>query len=111
MFVPLHVKSEYSPGLGTSPVYDLLCRASASGCSALGLTDVENLYGQVRFHYESRRTGVRPVTGVELRAGYGRSSAGNRRGRLILLARDRDGYESLCRVVSRRRNSAARFTP
>ena len=103
MFAPLHTKSDYSPGYGTASVEDLLSRARSYGYSAIGLTDVENLYGQVRFHQAARAYGIKPVTGLELRSGYGPGELGNKQGRLILLARDRVGYESLCRIITRRR--------
>jgi len=43
---------------------------SAFGLPALALTDVENLYGQVRFRRAAHACGVKPVTGLELRADY-----------------------------------------
>jgi hypothetical protein len=97
MFVPLHVKSEHSLGHGTSSVDALVRRAVGLGFRALALTDVENLHGQVKFHHAARAHGLRAITGVELRSGYGPRSPGRRPGRLILLARDRGGYASLCR--------------
>jgi hypothetical protein len=52
-------------------VEDLLRRAAEHGFRAVALTDVENLYGQVRFHGAARHNGVKPITGVKSRAGYG----------------------------------------
>jgi DNA polymerase III alpha subunit len=106
MFAPLHTKSEHSAGYGTASVDDLVRRAAASGYPALALTDMENLYGQVKFHHASRHWGVKPITGVELRSGYGPRTVGRKEGRLVLLARDRAGYESLCRIITRRRGAA-----
>src|SRR5207248_7141406 len=103
MFVPLHTKSEHSPGYGTASVDDLLRRAAPYGYPALALTDVENLYGQIKFHHAARLLGVKPITGVELRAGYQPATLGRKERRLVLLARDRAGYESLCRIISQRR--------
>src|SRR5436190_7359303 len=101
MFAPLHVKSEYSLGLGTTSVEALARAAAERGFPALALTDRENLYGQVRFHLVARAAGVRPITGVELEG-----PAVGGRSRLVLLARDETGYESLCRIVSARRRTA-----
>ena len=86
---------------------ELVHAAAARGCEAIALTDVENLYGQVELHQAARAAGVRAITGVELRAGFGARSLGEKRRRLVLLARDRDGYESLCRIVTRRRMGGA----
>ncbi len=48
MFVPLHVKNDYSLGYGTASVDEPAARAAGLGYAALALTDIENLYGQVR---------------------------------------------------------------
>ena len=96
MLIPLHVKSHYSFGCGTTSVSKLVERAAMLGLPAMGLTDVENLYGQVFFHKLAREKGLRAITGVELRAP---SPAA---GRVLLLARDGTGYENLCRIITRR---------
>jgi DNA polymerase III alpha subunit len=104
MFVTLHLKSDYSLGYGTSSVDELVEHAAASGYRTLALTDLENLYGQVRFHDRCRQHGIQPITGVELRSGFhGRKNPGIREGRVVLLALDHSGYRSLCRIVSARR--------
>src|SRR3954451_18670618 len=71
MLACLHTKSEHSPGYGTATIEGLVHRAVALGYGAAALTDVENLYGQVKFHHAARQCGLRAITGVELRAGYG----------------------------------------
>src|SRR5437879_137978 len=108
MFAPLHTKSEHSPGYGTASVDELLRRAAAYGYPALALTDVENLYGQVKFHHAARLRGIKPITGVELRSGYGPGELGRKERRLVLLARDQTGYQSLCRIITRRRGGSSR---
>lgn len=50
MFVPLHTKSHHSLGYGNASVDELVERAAELGYHALVLTDLENLYGQVKFH-------------------------------------------------------------
>jgi DNA polymerase III alpha subunit len=82
----------------------LVERAAVLGLPALALTDVENLYGQVFFHRLARERGLRPITGVELRGpARGPPESGCR---LVLLAKDRSGYESLCRIITHRRLEA-----
>ena len=44
MFIPLHVKIDYSLGYGTASIDELVERAAALGYSTLALTDLENLY-------------------------------------------------------------------
>ena len=86
-FAPVHAKSEHSAGYGTASVETLVKRCAEFGYPALALTDVENLYGQVKFHYAARAYGVKPITGLELRRGFGSHSVGSKKGRLVLLAR------------------------
>jgi DNA polymerase III alpha subunit len=105
-FVPLHTKSDRSAGYGTASPRELVRAAARLGCGAVALTDLENLYAQVELHHAARDAGIRAITGVELRRGFGPHAVGEKRGRLVLLARDRAGYESLCRIVTRRRTVA-----
>ena len=80
VFIPLHVKSDYSLGYGTASVDELVDRAAALGYRSLALTDLENLYGQVRFHHRCRQRGLLPITGVEFRPGFdGRRPGGQGR--------------------------------
>jgi error-prone DNA polymerase len=108
--VPLAVKSHYSIGLGTAAPHALVQQAGRLGYGSLGLADVENVYGQVQFHAACRARGIRPITGVELRASLpsppGMNTHDTSRARVVLLARNARGYAQLCRIVTARRTSA-----
>ena len=95
-FVLARCKSDRSIGVGTASVRDLVRAAALHGAGAIALTDVGNMYGQVELHHAAREAGIRAITGVELRG----------KSRLVLLARDRAGYESLCRIVTSRKKDA-----
>ncbi len=97
--VPLHVKSAYSLGVGTTPVEKLVERASALGIRAMALTDIDNLYGALVFYRLARARGIRPILGVELPLGSSRCSPE----RLVLLAQNRTGYQNLCKIITRRK--------
>ena len=60
MLVPLHQKSDYSLAYGTASIEELVEQAAALGYRSLALADLENLYGQVRFHQQCRARGIRP---------------------------------------------------
>ena len=95
--VPLHTRSCYSFGFGVTPVEKLVERSLAVGLKSLALTDRDNLCGQILFHKLARDRGLHPVTGVELNF----CTEKNPTGRLVLLARDREGYSNLCRIITR----------
>ena len=91
-FVHLHAHSSYSFLDGASSVDDLVDAAVDLGQDALALTDTNGLYGAVRFWNAARERGVKPIFGTELRLVDSDP--------VTLLAMDRTGWTSLCRIVS-----------
>jgi error-prone DNA polymerase len=92
VFAHLHVHSNFSFLDGGSTVAALIRRAQALGMTALALTDHHGLYGAVRFVQAARAAGIRPIVGAEMTLVTGEH--------LVLLARDREGFRSLCRLVT-----------
>ncbi len=92
-FVHLHVHSNYSFCRGASRIESLVDAALARGMPALALTDTNGLYGLVWFLQCAAERGLRPIVGAELRTEDERA---------VLLARNREGYATLCRLLSRR---------
>jgi DNA-directed DNA polymerase III PolC len=62
------------------------------GLTALALTDHDGLYGAVRFQQAAAAAGLLPILGAEMTL-----EAGDH---LVLLARNRQGFRNLCRVVT-----------
>ncbi|MEP7004247.1 MAG: PHP domain-containing protein, partial [Chloroflexota bacterium] len=91
-FINLHTHSNYSFLDGASSVDDLVDAAVALTHDALALTDTNGLYGAVRFWNAARARGIRPIFGAELRLVDSDP--------LTVLALDRSGWTSLCRIVS-----------
>ncbi len=91
-FVHLRTHSHYSFLDGASSIDDLLDAAVEQGQGALALTDTNGLYGAVRFWNAARARGVKPIFGAELRLVDGDP--------VTVLAMDRTGWTSLCRLVS-----------
>ncbi len=93
MFVHLHCHSYYSFLRGAFPPADLARRAAELGMAAVALTDTDGIYGAVEFCLSCRAAGVKPILGAEI-ADRGR--------RAVFLARNRSGWEELCRIVTAR---------
>src|SRR4030088_1643375 len=91
-FVHLRVHSPYSFLDGASTVDDLLDAAAERGMDALALTDTNGLYGAVRFWNAAKEAGIRPIYGTEIPT--------LDLGQLVLIARERIGWRSLCRTIS-----------
>ena len=90
-YVELHAKSFYSFGTGASHVHELLAQAKEYGYPALALTDA-NLCGALEFARLAGSLGVRPITGGEFALTGG--------SRLVLLARNRQGYANISRLFT-----------
>ncbi len=96
-YAELRCKSNFSFLTGASHPEELVDRAADLGLSALALTDRHGLYGVVRAHGQAKRRGLPLVVGAELTV-TGLSPGAP--GMVVLLAMDREGYASLCRLVT-----------
>jgi error-prone DNA polymerase len=93
-FAPLHVHSSHSLLRGIPSVPELVAAAKGRGYQALALTDVGTMAGSILFLEECRRQGIRPILGLELR------DERDPEQRLVLLARNAQGYGDLCELAS-----------
>src|SRR5580693_10244849 len=103
-FAHLHVASSYSLRYGTASPVKLVARAAELGMPSLALTDRDGLYGAFKHVKACADAGIRPLLGADLALrGGGAGGAGGARpvtGRVTLLAASRQGWASLCRLVS-----------
>jgi DNA polymerase-3 subunit alpha len=98
-FVHLRMHSEYSVVDGICRLDDAVAAAAADGQQALGLTDLGNTFGFIKFYGAARAKGVKPLLGADLYvtnpldrdAPY----------RLLLLVQNDQGYKNLCTLISR----------
>ena len=109
MYIELHAASAFSFLQGASLPEALVERAAALGYPALALLDADGVYGAPRFHKAARQAGIRPIVGAELTIGRP-SAAGSRQAayrlfaatwRLPVLVASSEGYQNLCRLVTR----------
>ncbi|MBP3463936.1 MAG: DNA polymerase III subunit alpha [Clostridia bacterium] len=104
-FVHLHVHSEYSLLDGMSRIKDLPVRAKELGMKAIALTDHGVMYGAVDFYKECKKNDIKPIIGCEVYvAPHSRfdKEAGKDNGynHLILLVKNKTGYQNLAKLVS-----------
>ena len=110
----LHVASAASLQYGTTKPAHLVERLASDGHRIAALTDRDGVYGAVAWVRACQQAGVAPVLGVDLaveplhldppgprRAPVrGGAFVDEHRPRIVLLARGRQGWASLCRLVS-----------
>lgn len=100
-YAELHCRSDLSFLDGASPAGDLVSEAVRLGLEALAITDRDGMYAAVRLAAAAAEAGLATVFGAELSlaAPGGRSGRGGR-SHLVVLARNPEGYASLCRAIS-----------
>jgi DNA polymerase III subunit alpha len=105
-FVHLRLHSEYSVVDGTLRIDDAAAAARGDGQPALAITDLDNLFGAVKFYQACRKRGVKPIIGADvwmepLAHAAWAASGDKAPSRLLLLVQDHGGYLNLCELLAR----------
>ena len=99
----LHVHSHYTLLGATPAISELVQIAAGQGMSSLALTDTNALYGAVAFAQACAAAGIRPIIGMTVTVAQPEEvSEGEwaQAGEVVLLARNAEGWRSLCRLSS-----------
>ena len=104
-FVHLHVHSEYSLLDGACRIDGMMDRVKELGQTAIALTDHGVMYGCIDFYKAAKAAGIKPIIGCEVYVTRRNMSdrvhgIDNDPYHLVLLCKNRQGYENLCRMVS-----------
>jgi DNA polymerase-3 subunit alpha len=100
MFVHLRLHTEFSVVDGTNRVDEIVKAAAADGQPALAITDLNNLFGAIKFYKEARGKGVKPLIGAEVMV-QGLAKDPTQLSRIIVLVQGRQGYLNLCELLAR----------
>ncbi len=104
-FVHLHVHTEYSLLDGACRIAGMMDRVRELGQSAIAITDHGVMYGCIDFYKAAKAAGIKPIIGCEVYVTQ-RCMEDRIHGvddnpyHLVLLCKDRTGYENLCLLVS-----------
>lgn len=103
-YVPLHLHSEYSLLDGAIKLKDLCKFAKDNDMPAVAVTDHGVMYGAIDFYRTAKEVGIKPLVGCEFYVFKGelteKNSAQNHLNHLVLLAKDKQGYANLVKLVS-----------
>jgi len=100
MFVHLRLHTEFSVVDGTNRIDEIVKAAATDQQPALAITDLNNLYGAIKFYKETRGKGVKPLVGAEIFLESLTQDAAQT-SRMILLVQNHQGYLNLCELISR----------
>lgn len=98
-FVHLRCHSEYSIVDGIVRIDDYVKHAANDRMPALALTDLNNLFGAIKFYKAARGKGIKPIIGCDIWL----ENPVNREqpSRALLLCQSHAGYLLLCQLLSR----------
>jgi len=117
-YAELHCVTHFSFQRGASHPHELIARAALLGYQALAITDECSVAGVVRAHLAVKALpaadlALRLIIGAEFRfpalpsqAALPADDLARRPARLVLLARNRNGYGNLCELISAARQRA-----
>ncbi|MES1980916.1 MAG: DNA polymerase III subunit alpha [Pseudomonadota bacterium] len=99
IFVSLRLHSEYSIADGIVRIPEVVAAARRDGMPALALTDLNNVFGLVKFYQAARSSGIKPIVGCDV---FISNDADREQPfRLLLLCLSNDGYLRLCDLLTR----------
>lgn len=93
-FVNLYVETEYSLLESPSKIEDLVSKAKEYGYNALGITDLNNMSGVIKFYKECKKNNIKPIIGLNANV---TSSFYNS---LLMFAKNEQGYRNLLSIAS-----------
>ncbi len=106
-FVHLHLHSDYSILDGACPVKGVIECASGFGMKAVAVTDHGSMGGALEFYQALNKAGIKPIIGCEAylspttRFDKDQNNPDIKGYHIVLLAEDFEGYQNLCRLVSK----------
>lgn len=103
-YVPLHLHSEYSLLDGAIKVKALCQYAKDNNMPAVAITDHGVMYSAIEFYRTAKEIGVKAIVGCEFYVHDGdiheKNAQHNPLYHLVLLAKDKEGYMNLVKLVS-----------
>ena len=107
MFIHLRLHSEFSVVDGTVRIDEAVKTAAEHNQGALAVTDLNNLFGAVKFYKQARSSGVKPLIGAEIVV-EGFTATAQRDAtkeptvsRMVLLVQNTQGYLNLSELLAR----------
>jgi DNA polymerase-3 subunit alpha len=98
-FIHLRAHSEFSITDGILRIKDAVAQAADDAMPALALTDLMNVFGLIKFYVSGRAKGIKPIAGAD--CWIANPEEPDRPHRLLLLARQYQGYLQLCELMTR----------
>src|ERR1700687_3111782 len=93
MYTELHARSAFSFLEGASVPEEMATACARQGMSAMAVLDRDGVYGAPRFYLAAKKSSVKAHIGAEVTSAFG--------WRYPLVVASREGYQNLCRLITR----------
>src|ERR1700737_4889823 len=100
MYTELHARSAFSFLEGASVPEELAAACKAYGMPAMAVLDRDGVYGAPRFYLAAKNLQAKAHIGAEVTSAFG--------WRYPLLVKSREGYQNLCRLITRMKLRASK---
>ena len=100
MFVHLRLHTEFSVVDGTNRIDEIVNAAISDAQPALAISDLNNLFGAIKFYRSARAGGLKPLIGAEV-VFEGLGKDGQALSRMVLLVQNNQGYLNLSELIAR----------
>jgi len=108
-YIELHARSAFSFLAGASIPESLACACLQRQLPAMALLDRNGVYGSARFHLTSKANNTKAHVGAEVSVSGGLGSEGS--SYYPLLVQSREGYQNLCRLITKTKLRVPKNTP
>src|SRR5271165_7091339 len=109
MYIELHARSAFSFLEGASVPEELAEVCAAHQVPAMALLDRDGVYGAPRFHLSMKKLDLKAHIGAEITSLLTCANAYEPIPRLPLLCASRQGYQNLCRLITRTKLRAPKY--
>jgi len=91
----LYLKTEYSFLNSTCKIKEVVQYAKELNYHNLCITDLNNMYGVIKFYLECKKNNIKPIIGLEINY-----LTNNVESNMVLYAENNNGYKNLLKIVS-----------
>lgn len=101
-FAHLHLHTDYSLLDGAINIKKAVDFCVKNGMKSMAITDHGNVFGAVKFFQECKKSGIKPILGIEAYFTEDASikNVQNKYYHLIILVENQKGYQNLCKLIS-----------
>lgn len=95
--IPLHVHTNHSLLQGTIKIDELIKECKKNNISSIAVTDYNAMYGLIQFGKKAIEAEIKPIYGAQI------DEPKNQNLYVIILAKNKEGYSDLCKIITQRK--------